>query len=314
MDKKTMDDVKSFARENWENVIRDIGRLVAVNSVRTEARPGMPFGPGPAKALELGLEIAAELGLDAVNCENMIGYAQVGRGEDCLATITHLDVVPSAGWKEDPFTIRRKEGFIIGRGVLDDKGPSVLCLYALKYLKDRGIELRYPVRALLGADEESKMQDLEYYLAKYPAPLFCFSPDANFPLCNGEKGIFHARVISTLPLDKVADIRGGVAPNVIPGSAQAWLRHEGELESTQEVCAEKEGELWHLTAKGLGGHACHPEQANNAIALLVDYILDKDLLRGQEKEFFLGLRRLHCDYYGKGIGAQARTICSSPSP
>ncbi len=312
MDNKTMNDVKSFVSENWENVIRDIGRLVAIDSVRGQAQPGMPFGPGPAKALALGLEIAGELGLDTVNCENMIGYAQVGQGEDCLATITHLDVVPSAGWKEDPFTLRRKEGYIIGRGVLDDKGPSVLCLYALKYLKDRGVELRYPVRALLGADEESKMQDLEYYLDNYPAPLFCFSPDANFPLCNGEKGIFHARVISTLPLDKVADIRGGVAPNVIPGSAEAWLRHEGELEPTETVSVQKEGELWHLTAKGVGGHACHPEEANNAIALLVDYILDKDLLRGEEKDFFLGLQRLHCDYYGKGIGAQAKDDMFEP--
>lgn len=305
MDKKTVEDVKSFARENWENVIRDIGRLVAVDSVRGQAQPGMPFGPGPAKALELGLEIAGELGLETVNCNNMIGYAQVGQGEEYLATITHLDVVPSAGWKEDPFTLRRREGYIIGRGVLDDKGPSVLCLYALKYLKDRGISLRYPVRALLGADEECKMQDLEYYLDNYPAPLFCFSPDANFPLCNGEKGIYHARVISTLPLGKVADIRGGVAPNVIPGSAEAWV-YAGELISTAAVTAEREGELWHLTAKGLGGHACHPEEAENAIGLLVNYILENDIPQGQEKEFFLGLQRLHGNYYGEGIGAQAK--------
>lgn len=304
MDKKIMDDVKSFARENWESVIRDIGRLVAIDSVRGPAQPDMPFGPGPAKALALGLEIAGELGLDTVNCGNMIGYAQVGQGENCLATITHLDVVPSAGWSEDPFTMRRKDGYIIGRGVMDDKGPSVLCLYALKYLKDRGVELRYPVRALLGADEECGMQDLEYYFKNYPAPLFCFSPDANFPLCNGEKGIFHARINSRIPLDKIADIRGGVAPNVIPGKAEAWV-YAGELKSTETVTASKEGQLWHLTAKGMGGHACHPEEACNAIALLVDYILENDILRGEEKEFFLGLQRLHCDYYGKGIGAQA---------
>lgn len=311
MDKKIIEDVKRFAAENWEGVIRDIGRLVAVDSVRGPAQPGMPFGPGPAKALELGLEIARELGLETVNCNNMIGYAQVGQGEACLATITHLDVVPSAGWAEDPFTLRRREGYIIGRGVLDDKGPSVLCLYALKYLKDRGVELRYPVRALLGADEECKMQDLEYYLDNYPAPLFCFSPDANFPLCNGEKGIYHARITSGLPLDKIADIRGGVAPNVIPGSAEAWV-HAGELESTDSVTATREGELWHLEAKGQGGHACHPEEACNAIALLVDYILEKNILSGDEKEFFLGLQRLHGDYYGRGIGAQAEDTMFTP--
>ena len=82
------------------------------------------------------LEIARGMGLAAENCEGMIGYAQLGEGgrgcDRYLATITHLDVVPvGEGWKEDPFTMREREGWIIGRGVMDDKGPSVLCLYAL---------------------------------------------------------------------------------------------------------------------------------------------------------------------------------------
>ena len=185
MDQKLMRDVAHFVEENKENVLRDIGRLVAIDSVMGEEKPGMPFGEGPAQALKLGLEIAGELGLEAHNCEDRMGYAQVGQGTDYLATITHLDVVPSVGWAEDPFTLRRREGYIIGRGVMDDKGPSVLCLYALKYLKDSGMPLRYPVRALLGINEENHMADLDYYLANYKAPLFCFSPDADFPLCNG---------------------------------------------------------------------------------------------------------------------------------
>ena len=55
MDKRIIEDVKSFARENWESVIKDIGRLVAIDSVRGQAQPGMPFGPGTSKALALGL-------------------------------------------------------------------------------------------------------------------------------------------------------------------------------------------------------------------------------------------------------------------
>ena len=62
-------------------------------------------------------------------------------------------------------------------------GNGVLCLYALKYLKERKIPLRYPVRALLGVNEEIGMKDVEYYLENFPAPLFCFSPDADFLLC-----------------------------------------------------------------------------------------------------------------------------------
>ena len=71
-------DIDKFAEENREALFRDIARLVAVDSVEGEPLPDAPFGKGPAKALALALEISRELGLEAVNCENMIGYAAVG--------------------------------------------------------------------------------------------------------------------------------------------------------------------------------------------------------------------------------------------
>lgn len=311
MDQKLMRDVAHFVEENKENVLRDIGRLVAIDSVMGEEKPGMPFGEGPAQALKLGLEIAGELGLEAHNCEDRMGYAQVGQGTDYLATITHLDVVPSVGWAEDPFTLRRREGYIIGRGVMDDKGPSVLCLYALKYLKDSGMPLRYPVRALLGINEENHMADLDYYLANYKAPLFCFSPDADFPLCNGEKGIFHGKVVSWLPMKRVKDIRGGVAANVIPDQAEAWVEAE-KLSSTERVTAQREGDCWHLTAKGIGGHASAPEGTVNAIGVLVDYILEQGILSGAEEDFFYGLQRLHSDPYCVNLGLDTEDMIFTP--
>ena len=311
MNEELMRDVAHFVEENKENVLRDIGRLVAIDSVMGEEKPGMPFGEGPAQALKLGLEIAGELGLEAHNCEDRMGYAQVGQGTDYLATITHLDVVPSVGWAEDPFTLRRREGYIIGRGVMDDKGPSVLCLYALKYLKDSGMPLRYPVRALLGINEENHMADLDYYLANYKAPLFCFSPDADFPLCNGEKGIFHGKVVSWLPMKRVKEIRGGVATNVIPDLAEAWVEAE-KLSSTERVTAQREGDCWHLTAKGIGGHASAPEGTVNAIGVLVDYILEQGILSGAEEDFFYGLQRLHSDPYGVNLGLDTEDMIFTP--
>ena len=311
MNEELMRDVAHFVEENKENVLRDIGRLVAIDSVMGEEKPGMPFGEGPAQALKLGLEIAGELGLEAHNCEDRMGYAQVGQGTDYLATITHLDVVPSVGWAEDPFTLRRREGYIIGRGVMDDKGPSVLCLYALKYLKDSGMPLRYPVRALLGINEENHMADLDYYLANYKAPLFCFSPDADFPLCNGEKGIFHGKVVSWLPMKRVKDIRGGVAANVIPDLAEAWVEAE-KLSSTERVTAQREGDCWYLTAKGIGGHASAPEGTVNAISVLVDYILEQGILSGAEEDFFYGLQRLHSDPYGVNLGLDTEDMIFTP--
>ncbi len=300
-------DIDTFIEENQEALFQNIARLVAINSVEGEAKPGAPYGEGPAKALKEALSMAEELGLQAVNCEDKIGYAQIGQGEDYLATITHLDVVPTGdGWSSDPFTMREREGYIIGRGVMDDKGPSVLCLYALKYLKDRGVPLRYPVRALLGVNEETGMKDVEYYLEHYKAPLFCFSPDANFPLCNGEKGIYHGRMLSKVPMEKIVDIKGGFAPNAVPDKAEAWVRSDKTPENTERVTAEPAGEgVWHLTAVGVGGHASLPEDTVNAIGVLARYLLDQGLAGEQEARFLKAVSMLNEHYDGRGLGVQA---------
>ena len=308
MNEELRRDLDLFVEENESAIFRDIARLVAVDSVEGEAAPGAPFGPGPKAALELGLEISRELGLQAVNCADKIGYAQLGEGSDdrYLATITHLDVVPTGdGWEHDPFTMREREGWIIGRGVMDDKGPSVLCLYALKYLKERNIPLKLPVRALLGANEESGMGDVEYYLANYPAPLFCFSPDANFPLCNGEKGIYHGRIVFKLPLNRIREIKGGIVANAIPDKAEAVVEAE-KLENAERVkVQELEPGLWRVSTTGLGGHASMPRGTVNAIGVLVDYLLDEGVGDENERRMLQLLQRLHSAWDGSGLGVQA---------
>ena len=192
--------IDAFAENNRDNILRDITRLVAVPSVEGTPEPGAPFGKGPKAALDKALEIAAELGLDTHNAEGYIGWAQTGPiadGQKYLATITHTDVVPEGnGWDADPYTVRVRDGWLLGRGVSDDKGPMIVTLYALKFLKEQGYELRYPIRALAGTNEETHMQDVDYYLKNYPAPVFCFTPDAEFPVCNGEKGLFGAKIVS----------------------------------------------------------------------------------------------------------------------
>ena len=106
-----MADIDRFVLEREADIIRDIARLVAVPSVEGQPEPGAPFGREPKRALECALRIAAELGLETVNCEDRIGYAQIGEdhGQGYLATITHTDVVPAGeGWEEDPFTLREQ--------------------------------------------------------------------------------------------------------------------------------------------------------------------------------------------------------------
>lgn len=301
-------EIDSFIAENRENILRDISRLVKIPSIEGEPAPGAPFGREPKRALELGLEIAGELGLEHRNCENYIGYAEIpGESEKYVSTITHLDVVPvGEGWGEDPFTMREREGYIIGRGVMDDKGPSVVCLYALKYLKEKKIPLRYTVRALLGSNEETGMRDVEYYLNNYPAPAFCFSPDSDFPVCNGEKGIFHGEIVSNVPLEKITAIHGGFAPNAIPDRAEATVKFDGALPAETENVKVFAGDgVIHISAFGKGGHASMPAGTLNAIGVLVNYILENGLCSKAEAGFLSVLKRLHDNTDGSAIGVAA---------
>ena len=315
IDESRLSDIKRFAETHERDIVRDIARLVRIPSVEGPAEPGAPFGIESRKAFDCALQIAEELGLDTVNCENKIGYATIGtdHGQGYLATITHVDVVPAGdGWSADPFTLREREGYLIGRGVMDDKGPSVLCLYALKYLKDSGLSLRYPVRALLGSNEETGMGDLEHYTANYPAPLFCFSPDADFPLIHGEKGIYHGRLISRHTPVNVLEMTGGVAPNAVPAKASALVRAE-TLHSTDAVSAEPaEPGLWRLSAVGISGHASMPEGTVNAIGRIVDYVLENNIPAAEELPYFRFLQKLHAATDGSGLGLQSADDCFTP--
>ena len=122
--------VDSFIAENREALLRDMKTVIDIDSVEAPAEPNAPYGAGVRKALDAALAIARDLGLSTGECDGYMGYADVkGDSDTQLATITHLDVVPAGnGWDSDPFDMIEKEGWLIGRGVSDDKGPALLTL------------------------------------------------------------------------------------------------------------------------------------------------------------------------------------------
>ena len=310
MDQKLMSAVKEFVAANRENIVRDIKRLVDIPSVEGIPAPGAPFGPGPKAALEEGLKMAAEMGLSVRNCEDHIGWAQLEgiEPEKYIATITHLDVVPEGnGWTADPFDMQVKDGWLIGRGVTDDKGPSVLCLYALKFLKEHKIPLRYTVRALLGANEETGMLDVDYYLKNYPAPVFCFSPDAEFPVCNGEKGHLQGLLVSPEIQDgQILEFDGGVAFNAIPDRASALIKADlASLKEADGITLEQEANGVRVRGWGKSGHAAMPEGTLNAIALVVNYLVDNGIGNDAEKAYLKVLHQLHASTDGTALGIDA---------
>ena len=61
--------------------------------------------------------------------------------------------------------------------------------YALKALKDSGAKINKRVRLIIGTDEETDWRCINRYLEVCEMPTMAFSPDAEFPIIYGEKGI-----------------------------------------------------------------------------------------------------------------------------
>lgn len=308
--------IAEFIVQNERAIVEDIKKIVSFKSILDTAAPEAPFGIENKKALDEALNMSKRLGLDTKNCEGYIGYAEVkGKSEKYIASIAHLDVVPEGnGWKADPFTVRETDGWLIGRGVCDDKGPAIITMYLLKFFKDNYSELPYTLRAIFGSEEETGMRDIDYYLENYPAPVFAFSPDSNFPVCCGEKGIASYDLISKeIKSGNVIDFNAGHASNVVPDRAFIEIKVEGKkLPEAQGIEISQDSGVAKLRAFGKGGHAAMPEDTQNAIGMLVNYCLENDLLTADEKEFFTVLQGLYATNYGNGLGIAAMDEIFTP--
>lgn len=175
--------------ENSKLMIDAIKKIVQMPSVETEADINAPFGKDIALTLKETLKIAEGLGFKTENLNNYIGFAQYGDGDDYIGIIGHLDVVPvGEGWNHPPFSAYEEDGYIYGRGILDNKGPILSCLYALYAIKELKVKLKKPVRIIFGCDEESGFLDLEYYLKHEKPPVMGWTPDCKYPVVYGERG------------------------------------------------------------------------------------------------------------------------------
>ena len=309
MDQALNQKIDAFIAANKEQILEDIAALVAINSVEGTPTEDAPYGEGPRAALDKTLELAAGMGLATRNCENYIGYAELAGAdpEKYLATICHVDVVPVGnGWSQEPFKMQIRDGWMIGRGVADDKGPMVATLYALKFLKEEGVSLRYPIRAMVGDNEETHMNDVEYYLKNYPAPVFCFTPDAEFPVCNGEKGHFGAELVSPVCNGEIKEFEGGVANNAVPDRASALVETDiTKLKNAPNITLEPEGNGVRIRGWGKSGHAAMPEGTVNAIGLIVDCLLKSGVCTPQEEAYLQVLHTLHASTDGSALGIAA---------
>lgn len=314
--------IDAYIEAHRQEMIDDICELCRINSERMPSEEDMPYGPGAAECLDAALDMAEGYEFEVQDYDGYVGCidfdSTLPKQLDILA---HLDVVPAGeGWKvTEPFRPVEKDGRLYGRGTADDKGPAVAALYAMRAVKELGIPLKKNVRLILGTDEECGSSDIAHYYAVEKEAPMTFSPDAEYPVINVEKGRlpghFTARFEKSGAVPRLLGISAGTKINVVPGKAAAET--EGlepevlaevvkavEQETGVRFLLEQDQGKCRITAVGTGAHASLPEGGNNAITALLALLCRLPFAPCPQIDAVKNLADLqpHGDLYGTALG------------
>ena len=277
-------------------MIEALKGLLAIESVAEHGKDGYPYGPGPARALEYTLDLCRSLGFRVKNADGKYGYAEVGQGKEIIGILSHLDVVPAGkGWDYPPYAGTEEGGRLYGRGTLDDKGPTILCIYAVKDLVDSytaaGQEMPRRIRLIFGQTEENgDWYDMEAYVAQEEPVTFGFTPDGDFPAIYCEKGIVVVTLTMPLAGSGILQAYGGSAPNIVPDECTV---------ETQSGCHR---------AAGKPAHGCAPWNGENAIDKLLTQLSAEE--GGKFVDSYTAL--FGGDVYGEKLGLRVQSENSGP--
>ncbi len=282
-------------KSSYEAIIRDISDIVKYDS--SLSSPNMdedaPFGMGARQSLSYYLSKAEEFGFETRDFEGYAGEIAWGTGKD-FAILVHMDEVPAgAGWTHEPFAgeIDEAAGRIWGRGTMDDKGPAVIVLHAMKALKDEGFVPRRRIKLIAGCNEETGWKCIEHYTAYAHMPDEGFSPDADFPVIYAEKGILQIQAF--FPVENATDrfraFFGGSAANMVCPRCEAYAPLDEE--KLHALGLEYNAATGTVISNGKAAHGSTPEKGRNAIAPMLKYLGLDDIYEALFEKY-LGLKGL----------------------
>lgn len=316
-------DVLTRIDELRNEIVQSTQELVQIKSVKEEAKPGKPYGQGIHESLEYTLNLAEKMGFETSNVDGWAGHAEMGEGEDIVGILVHLDVVPEgSNWTYPPYGAEIHDNKMYGRGTIDDKGPTIAALYAMKAVQDSGIELNKRVRLILGTDEEIGGPGLGYYLEREEVPAIGFSPDAEFPAIHAEKGImifnlekeFSQKCSCCCDGIQIQSIKGGNAPNMVPDYCEAVLVGSDlakvraafdtyvEREDVQLEWVKEDGKVM-IKSHGISAHGSLPEMGKNAVSQLMVFLASLDLEACDLCDFIkFYAEKIGMEFYGESFG------------
>lgn len=224
--------MKSVMQNYFDEIVNSTVEILKFDSSMKPAEENYPFGKETADCLAWFLSLAESMGFETHNYDNFVGEVVFGEGKE-FAILAHLDVVPAGnGWNYPPFggVINNdvSDGGVAGmkiwgRGALDDKTPAIVCLYALKALKDQGVSPSRKFKLIVGCNEEAGWKCIEHYNKVATMPEEGFTPDANFPVIYAEKGILHFTAEFPLNEAPMSALNAGERVNMVCDKTSAIL-------------------------------------------------------------------------------------------
>ncbi|MBQ7792084.1 MAG: Sapep family Mn(2+)-dependent dipeptidase, partial [Clostridia bacterium] len=302
--------IHEYIWSHKDEMIAELKKLVSFPSVKTEVSPEYPFGKECHEILDYTKALYEKHGFQT-EADHEGGYllSYYGTGEKSLGLFAHADVVaPGDDWVIcPPFDATEKDGFLVGRGVADDKCAIVTSLYAMKMIKELQLPLKSKIVAFTGISEETGMQDIENYRKKHKAPDFALICDSEFPLYRGNKGMFQATAVSDTAFTDIIDFHGGTSFNIILGKATAKLNAKDGLyealkvKETDSVKVSLDGDVITVYAEGLSTHGAFPEGSLNAGFLIAELLSDCAVLAENDRNQMQFVKEMLGTSYGEAL-------------
>lgn len=283
---KWYSEIEKYIEQNKGEIIENLKALVKIPSISKAGADGLPFGKDVDDALNLAAEIYNKNGVP-LEVKHSRGYALAvleGKG-DGIGLFGHADVVPvNDDWiKTTPFEPIEENGILYGRGISDNKAAVIEMLYAIKALRAAGLEPESRITIYVGGSEETGMQDIGAFVENERMPAVSITPDSDFPVSLGEKGILHAVCRSKNTLCDVTKFEGGKAFNVVLDRV--------EVEANGGIS---------FVSEGLTSHAAHPEKSVNAAVKAAEKLLTLDICES-DREIFTNLKTAIGDCFGENL-------------
>jgi predicted dipeptidase len=248
-------------------------------------------------------------------------------GAPVLGLVIHGDVQPAEpdAWSFSPFEGRVENGFVMGRGAADDKGPLVQALLAMKSLAESGLTRTHTIRLLAGSEEESASGEIAEYLKTHAPPDYSLVLDSEFPVVVGEKAWDGLALVAPLASRpgvakpyRVEYFNAGLSASIVPDRAEVklrWtdgtsnltsaaeaLRKTKMPEGTRLVVEGGEGGQLRVVAYGKSSHAgVNATGGRNALVALAKALEGKLPSSGAD-DLLAFARMAGQDLYGTGLG------------